>query len=131
MELDEKAFEDPREIMQEHGLSEEEAEKRYETFKTQIMLAVQEAERDWDMDQYEAVTDTIMSIQYQQAKMIEEMEESRMAKLARYLPKILYLVGFAGLAVAIWASTTTGPTIVSDALIGISLVVLFTALLLS
>lgn len=90
--LDSEAFVDAKEVlMEEYDMDEEEAERRRETILTDIMLEAQEAGRDWERDEYMAVTDVLMGIQRQQQKQIEQMEESRLATVARYLPTTLLL----------------------------------------
>jgi hypothetical protein len=93
-------------LVEEYDMTEEEAEQVYKSMKTQVMLLAQTAERDWGKDEYEAVTDVLMGIQHQQAEIIEQMEESHMATLARYLPALLGLGGLVGAATAVWMALT-------------------------
>lgn len=91
-----------RVLVEEYDMSEEEAEQVYKSMKTQVMLLAQTAERDWDRDEYEAVTDVLMGIQHQQAELVEEMEQSYIATIARYLPTTLGLVGVGQLVVGVF-----------------------------
>lgn len=89
-------------------MTEEEAEEVYTTMKTQVMLMAQTADRDWDTDEYEAVTDVLMGIRNQQVELMEQMQNSRLSTLARYLPVVLFIGGIAELSAFIWFINTGG-----------------------
>lgn len=118
-------------LMEEHDMTEEEAEEVYESMKTQVMLLAQNAERDWDKEEYEAVTDVLLGIQRQQAEIVKEMEESRMATIARYLPAILAISGVVGAATAVWMALTTGTIIPVVILSALSLILSASSVTLS
>jgi hypothetical protein len=118
-------------LVEEHDMSEEEAEQVYKSMKTQVMLLAQSAERDWDKDEYEAVTDVLMGIQHQQAEMMEQMEQSRLATVARYLPTLLAVSAMAGALVGFWVVLTVGITIPAATLIGLSFILTGSSFVLS
>jgi hypothetical protein len=95
-------------LIEEHDMTEEEAEEVYTTMKTQVMLMAQTADRDWDTDEYEAVTDVLMGIRNQQVELMEQMQNSRLSTLARYLPVVLFIGGIAELSAFIWFINTGG-----------------------
>lgn len=107
--LDSDAFADAKEVlMEEYDMTEEEAERRRETILTNVMLEAQEAGRDWERDEYMAVVDVLMGIQRQQMEAIEEMQQSRLSKVARYLPTILMLAALAQAVGIVWFMTMSG-----------------------
>jgi len=109
--LDSEAFADAKEVlMEEYGLSEKEAERRHETILTNVMLEAQEAGRNWERDEYEAVVDVLMGIQRQQQEQLEQMQESRLATVARYLPTVLMLAALAQAVAIMWFLTMGGTT---------------------
>lgn len=110
--LDSDAFADAKQVlMDEYGLSEEEAERKYEQILTNVMLEAQDAGRDWERDEYEAVVDVLMGIQRQQMERLEAMEQSRLTTVARFLPHILHLGAFILALSMVWVSAHGGPSI--------------------
>ena len=109
--LDSEAFADAKQVlMDEYDMTEEEAERRRETILTNVMLEAQDAGRDWERDEYMAVTDVLMGIQRQQQEQLERMQQSRLAKVARYLPTVLMLTALAQAVAIMWFLTMGGAT---------------------
>lgn len=126
-----EAFSDQRELIEErYDVTAEEAEELHKTVKTNVMLAAQEAGRDWSNEQYEAVTDVLMGIQYQQVQRQQKMQ-SAAEKLARVVSKALILAGMAGFLVGLWAAFFGTASLVSDVLVIVSMVSLFAGVLIS
>jgi len=120
-----------RVLVEEHDMSEEEAEQVYKSMKTQVMLLAQSAERDWDTGEYEAVTDVLMGIQHQQAEMVEQMEESHIATIARYLPKTLGVIGVGQLVVGVFLAVNGAAFIPTVTVLVAATVLLLSASVLS
>lgn len=121
--LSSEMMDDQREALaEEYDVSEDEVEELYKSMKTNVMLMSQEAGRDWGEDEYEAVTDVLMAIQYQQMRVMEQMQDSRAASLARHLPSILLGATAFGLTISV-SGLLSGPVTAEIlGLISISLV---------
>lgn len=71
----------------------------------------QSADRDWDNAEYEAATDVLLGPQTQQMEMVEDMEGSRLRKIARFIPLLITTAGLSlGLAMT-WVSLFNDPVI--------------------
>lgn len=94
---------DQREVlMEEYDLSEKEADQFFESMKSQVMIAAQNADRDWNNDQYEAVTNVFIGLRNRQNRMAEEKYSGKLGTFWKYLPSILLFVGAGELVVGIW-----------------------------
>jgi len=110
-------------LIEDYGLTEDEAEEVFESVKTDVMLLAQSAERDWGNEEYEAVTDVLLGIQHQQMETMKEMQQSRLTTVARYLPVVLFGMGVVTAIVTIHA-VMTGPVTLPTATLGLVWVVL-------
>jgi len=107
--LDSEAFANGKEVlMEEYDMTEKEAERRYETIITNVMLEAQNAGRNWEKDEYEAVVDVLMGIQRQQQEQLEKMEESQITTIAQYLPIVLMSTALAQAVAIAWFVTMGG-----------------------
>lgn len=96
-------------LMEKHDMTEEEAEAAYDQVKMQVMMMAQSADRDWDKAEYEAATDVLLGLQTQQMEMMENMEGSRIRKVARFLPLLMITAGGSLALSMIWISLFNGP----------------------
>lgn len=120
-----EAFSDQKERMvEEFGLSEEEAEEYFDNVKTHVVLQAQEMDKDWSDETVKAITNLVFAIQQQQAEMTHRAKEKFYDRLFTFLTStiqvslfgtgvwllmsgygfigsILFAIGFA----SVWAAT--------------------------
>jgi len=107
--------------MEEHGLSEEEAQDQFDNVKTMVMLQAQEMDKGWSDETVNAITNLIFAIQQAQ---VEAQKQARSRSRVQFYGK-LYRTITAGIRYSFLAVGVhfilAGMTLVGGAFIAVGL----------